>query len=202
MVQMVDKVTEVVAVVKVGRISGRCARSVEKQAMPQLVATIDLITLIWALFTTKRPLDLQFKVAPQQIRPPVPNPNAFFASSSNYIASPKSVNDQAWYGDSGASTHVTNDLIQLYNQSLYAGNDRLTVGNGSDLHISHIGSIKSEYLYNLLRFTDTLCVPSVTKNLLSISKLTNDNHIFVEFHPNHCFIKDRHTKTILLKRES
>ncbi|KAK9166234.1 hypothetical protein Scep_001425 [Stephania cephalantha] len=116
--------------------------------------------------------------------------NAFFVAPSSYCASLESVSDQAWYADSDASSHVTNDPNQLFNRSYFAGNDRLTIGNGFALHVSHIGSIKSNRLHHKLLFPDALCVPHTTKNLLCISKLTNDNPIFVEFYSNLCFIKD------------
>lgn len=44
-----------------------------------------------------------------------------------------------------------------------------------------------------------LLVPSITKNLLSISKLTSDNNISVEFCGNICFVKDKVKGQILLQ---
>ena len=43
-----------------------------------------------------------------------------------------------------------------------------------------------------------LRVPKITKNLVSISKLTADNHIFIEFHSDFCLVKDKTTKNVLL----
>ncbi|KAK9104570.1 hypothetical protein Scep_021414 [Stephania cephalantha] len=56
------------------------------------------------------------------------NHNAFYAAhtGNHYVASPESVADQAWYADSGVSSHVTHDVNQLYNKSSYAGYSRLT----------------------------------------------------------------------------
>lgn len=50
-----------------------------------------------------------------------------------------------------------------------------------------------------LNLNEVLCVPNITKNLLSISKLVADNNIIVEFHANHCFVKDKVTRTILVE---
>ena len=40
--------------------------------------------------------------------------------------------------------------------------------------------------------------PWITKNLLSVSKFATDNHVFFEFHPTFCFVKDLSTKTVLM----
>jgi len=42
-------------------------------------------------------------------------------------------------------------------------------------------------------------MPNNTKNLLSVSKLTADNNIFVEFDANCCFVKDKLTRKAILK---
>ena len=65
--------------------------------------------------------------------------------------------------------------------------------------ISHIGqaSLLSRTT-KTLRLLDVLRVPSVTRSLLSVPKLTRDNNVFVEFHPFHFFVKDRDTRDVLL----
>ena len=40
-----------------------------------------------------------------------------------------------------------------------------------------------------LRLLDVLHVPSVTRSLLSVPKLTRDNNVFVEFHPFHFLLR-------------
>lgn len=59
---------------------------------------------------------------------------------------------------------------------------------GNALFICKGSSSKYRFLYIALR--DILLVPSITKNLLSISKLTADNNLSVKFCGNVCFIKD------------
>lgn len=44
-----------------------------------------------------------------------------------------------------------------------------------------------------------LHVLEIIKNLLSVSKFANDDHVFFEFHLNSYFVKDLATKTILLQ---
>ncbi|KAL5849149.1 hypothetical protein ACOSQ4_007162 [Xanthoceras sorbifolium] len=45
-----------------------------------------------------------------------------------------------------------------------------------------------------------LHVPRITKNLLSVFKLTKDNNLVVEFYSDCCVFKDKNLGTILLKR--
>ena len=47
-------------------------------------------------------------------------------------------------------------------------------------------------LHNLLH------VPSITKNLISVSKFARDNHVFFEFHPNFCLVKSQANNDVLL----
>ena len=43
-----------------------------------------------------------------------------------------------------------------------------------------------------------LLVPSITKNLLSVSIFAKNNNIFFEFHSDACFVKDQDSQAILL----
>jgi hypothetical protein len=67
------------------------------------------------------------------------------------------------------------------------------------MHISHIGHTSIQTPNCDLHLKNILHVPSATKNLVSIHKLTLDNDIFLEFHPWYFLIKDRATENILLK---
>lgn len=46
-----------------------------------------------------------------------------------------------------------------------------------------------------------LCVPTIVKNLLSVSQLAQDNAIFIEFYGDHCLIKDKVMGRRLLRGE-
>ena len=46
---------------------------------------------------------------------------------------------------------------------------------------------------------NVLCVPAITKNLLSISSFTKDDNVNAEFCSNGCVIKDWNTKRVLLR---
>lgn len=107
--------------------------------------------------------------------------------------------DPAWYMDTGAMDHLTSQLDKLATRQPYTGHDQVRTANGSGMHISHVGqaSLLSRTTKNL-RLLDILRVPSVTRSLLSVPKLTRDNNVFVEFHPFHFFVKDRDTRDVLL----
>lgn len=68
--------------------------------------------------------------------------------------------------------------------------------NGKGLPITHIGdaflifrSLNTKHHHPQIALKDILLVPSITKNLLSISKLTSD-HLSINFVSNICYIKD------------
>ncbi|KAH9744520.1 retrovirus-related pol polyprotein from transposon RE1 [Citrus sinensis] len=122
------------------------------------------------------------------------------ATSSAPVATYGTVADSAWYLDSGATNHVTQDPGIFVHCSAYFGNDKLHVGNGMGLAIESIGSaviqtLSTSYLY----LNNILLVPAITKNLLSISKLLADNNAFIEFFDCACFVKAKNTGIILLK---
>lgn len=79
--------------------------------------------------------------------------------------------DTEWYTDIGTTSHMTNDVNALDKSIPYISNQRVVVGNGHSLSISHIGSISSLFHSHPLKMSGVLFVPHITRNLLSISKL-------------------------------
>ena len=73
--------------------------------------------------------------------------------------------------DSDASNHVPAHAHNLSTKSDYKGKDRLVIGNGSKLPISHIGSSvnASHNFQKPIYLNNILYVPSITKILLNIS---------------------------------
>ncbi|KAH9726123.1 Disease resistance-like protein DSC1 [Citrus sinensis] len=110
-----------------------------------------------------------------------------------FLATSEGVITEGWYIDSGATHHITNNLQNLQIGNEYLGNQLLLVGNGQGLHISHIGYTCFQTSCSaVLHLRNTLCVPKLTKNLISVSKLLEDNtDITIEFVANMCFIKDK-----------
>ncbi|KAI3516852.1 hypothetical protein L1887_15941 [Cichorium endivia] len=107
--------------------------------------------------------------------------------------SPSTVIDPSWYFDTGATDHASPDITKLNIAEPYTGDDKLQVGNGNHLSISHTGS---STLPNL-KLPNVLIVPEITKNLLSVSKLTEDNDVFMEFWPKTCSVKSFQGQTLL-----
>jgi histone deacetylase 1/2 len=74
------------------------------------------------------------------------------------------------------------------------------VGNGAGLHIAHVGhSSIITSADKTLALRNVLHVPHITKNLISIYRLTKDNHVYVEFLPDFFVIKDLATRRTLLR---
>lgn len=101
--------------------------------------------------------------------------------------------DPSWYFDSGATDHVAPDLQKFNLAKEYHDTDKLQVGDGNPLAISHIGS---SFLHPNLKLSFVLIVPHITKHLLSVSKLTNDNGVYMEFWPSHCSVKSLQAKIL------
>jgi len=62
------------------------------------------------------------------------------------------------------------------------------MGNGSGLFIANTGSaiFCSSFTDKPLLLRTLLHVPLITKNLLSVSQFARDNHVYFQFHDNHC----------------
>ncbi|KAI3500548.1 hypothetical protein L1887_36372 [Cichorium endivia] len=105
-----------------------------------------------------------------------------------------------WYVDSGASAHMTNSSANLDHSTPYSGSDQVVFGNGNVLNISRIGN---STLSNNIKLLDVLVVPHLTKNLLSISKLTDDSPVDILLSNKFFVIQNRINKAIIAtgKRE-
>ncbi|WVZ90565.1 hypothetical protein U9M48_036856 [Paspalum notatum var. saurae] len=107
--------------------------------------------------------------------------------------------DTAWYTDTGATDHITSELEKLSTRDKYAGNDQIHTANGAGMEIKHIGHSIVPTSTRALHLKNILHVPSAHKNLVSVHRLAKDNSAFLEFHPDHFFIKDQVTKNIILR---
>jgi histone deacetylase 1/2 len=137
---------------------------------------------------------------PQGPKDPDPKPQACtanLASATQDLVIPK-----AWFPDSGAYHHLTADFENLAQGTPYHGSSKVHIGNGVGLNIHVVGQAsfksslapsKSLYLKHILH------VPTITKNLLSVSKFANDNNVYFEFHAVDCFVKSQVNHQVLLK---
>jgi histone deacetylase 1/2 len=130
-------------------------------------------------------------------------PAAFNLPPTAMLANGSSSNPTAaWYPDSGASFHVTADARNIQEQSPFTTTDQIFMGNGQSLSILSNGSsvfTPPNHTQTQLTLNNLLHVPSITKNLISVSQFARDNDVFFEFHPDHCVVKSQATREILLQ---
>lgn len=116
-----------------------------------------------------------------------------------YVANFEGQSDDGWYFDSGATHHSTNNMSNTNVREEFKGSDQRIIGYEQGLTTTHVGDAflchKGSHKYpksvrTQIAIKDILLVPSITKNLLSISKLTADNNLSVEFLGNVCYVKD------------
>jgi hypothetical protein len=107
--------------------------------------------------------------------------------------------DTNWRVDLGATDHITGALNKLTVHYKYNGRDRVHTTDGNGMQISHIGHVVLHTPSSPLHLKNILHVPSASKNMLSVHRLTLDNHVFLEFHPFFFLIKDLVTRRILFK---
>jgi histone deacetylase 1/2 len=107
--------------------------------------------------------------------------------------------DTNWYGDTGATDHITSELNSLTMKEKYKGRDQIHMTNGQGMSISHVGHAIVKSPSRNLHLNNVLHVPNAIKNLVSIHRLTKNNNVFLEFHPWYFYVKDQATKKVLLK---
>ena len=101
-----------------------------------------------------------------------------------------------WLLDSEASHHVSVDLKNLVFHKQYNGTDDIVIGDGTGLSISHIGSTTLSIPSHTFTLPNALCVPTMKRNLISISQFYRSNNTSLEFLPNSFFVKDLRMKEI------
>jgi transposase InsO family protein len=114
-------------------------------------------------------------------------------------AAPPDSTPTAWISDTGATDHFTPNLHNIPDNHAYTDSQLVSVGNGNQLPISHIGNSQlrtSAYLFNLRK---VLHVPSMKSNLLSVQRFCRDNHCSFSFNADNFQIQDRLTRKPLYK---
>lgn len=106
--------------------------------------------------------------------------------ANSVIANLENVADPSWQADSGASKHVTTNPGYLTASTDYRGNNKVVFGNGNMLPISRVGGSSITSKFGQLQLNDVLCGPSIAKYLISVSRLANDNNVFVELYFDFC----------------
>lgn len=97
------------------------------------------------------------------------------------------VHQEAWIVDSGAFDHMTGSIGLLLNPVHQHHHSKINSPNGKTSVISHKGSVS---ISPSLTLKDVLHIPSFKHNLLSVQKLSRDEHCKVIFEPTKCYILD------------
>ena len=79
---------------------------------------------------------------------------------------------------------MTASLNHLNFPKPYTAQDHLTVGNGQNLPITHIGTALIPSSVSNLHLRNVLRVPLITSNLASVHKLCQDNNCWCYFDKN------------------
>lgn len=103
----------------------------------------------------------------------------------------------AWFPDTGATQHMTSNNGKSIHCQPYHGLDKIMVGNGHKLKITHIGDTVLHTDKNSVKLKNVLVVPEIKKNLLSVSQLTTDFPYMFEFTANNFVIKNRETGKVI-----
>jgi histone deacetylase 1/2 len=80
----------------------------------------------------------------------------------------------------------------------FSGSEQVMLGNGQGLPIRSIGSASFTSPcspHTTLTLKNLLLVPSITKNLISVSQFAKDNQVYFEFHADKCFVKQQDTSS-------
>ncbi|KAG6735682.1 hypothetical protein POTOM_061670 [Populus tomentosa] len=104
--------------------------------------------------------------------------------------------DDAWYLDSGASHHLTQNGDNLTDSSPYKGKDKITIGNGKHLSISNTGSSHLFSNSHVFQLKKVFHVPFISANLISVAKFCSNNNVLIEFGSNSFFVMDLHTMKV------
>nr|KYP45480.1 Retrovirus-related Pol polyprotein from transposon TNT 1-94 [Cajanus cajan] len=103
------------------------------------------------------------------------------------------ITETEWTSDTGASNHMIGKPSMLNNIQKYSGTNSVFIGDGSSLPILGTGDSFIKQRNVTLPLHDVLLVPSLTKNLLSISQLTKQFPVNCEFSNVDFCVKERET---------
>ena len=73
------------------------------------------------------------------------------------------------------------------------------IGDGTGLPITHIGSISLLTSSHNFSLQNVLCVPTMKKNIISISQFCTSSNTLIEFLPSYFQVKDLRMGAIILQ---
>jgi hypothetical protein len=84
----------------------------------------------------------------------------------------------------------------------YHGGEQVHAANRSGMEILLVDHSTAQSLTHKVHLKHILHVPTASKSLVFVNCLTRDNNAFVEFHPDHFFIKEAATRKTLVRYRS
>lgn len=122
--------------------------------------------------------------------------------SSYHISSqPAPATPINWDVDFGALYHTTPDpgTISLPHPCRPTFTSSIIVSNGSTLTVTSVGDT---VLHGPLYLNNILVAPNIIQNILSVHRLTTDNHRYMEFDPWRLTIRDLITCVVVTRYDS
>ena len=119
-----------------------------------------------------------------------------------HVATVDTSTNSNWLLDSGASHLVTVNLANLSFHKPYDGTNDIVIRDGMGLPISHTGLTTLSIPLHTFSLSNVLCVPTMKRNLISISQFCHSNNISIEFLLSSFFKKDPHMGAILLHSQT
>ncbi|GKF12360.1 ribonuclease H-like domain-containing protein, partial [Tanacetum coccineum] len=112
------------------------------------------------------------------------------------------LHESNWNMDTGASSHLAENigmLTSFSNPSLYKS---VFVGNGQPIPVTHTGHSLLHTPHKPLHLHHVLVTPNIIKNLISVRQFTRDNNVSVDFDAYGFSVKDYQTRRLLLRCDS
>jgi hypothetical protein len=128
---------------------------------------------------------------------------SFTGAQENKSASSATVSygvDTNWYTDTRTTDHITGELEKITVRDKYSSHDQVHTASGAAMEIDQIGHSLVHTPSHPLHLNHVLYVRKANKNLVSVHRLTSDNHAFLEFHPNHFLSRIRQQRKFSLER--
>lgn len=98
--------------------------------------------------------------------------------------------------------HVIVDLKNLSFHTSYDGKDDIVIGDGKGLTISLTDSVSLFAPSQPFSLSNVRRVPTMKRNLISISQFCHSNNTSIDFLPTLFFVKDLRMGTILLQGQT
>ncbi|MBW0483194.1 hypothetical protein O181_022909 [Austropuccinia psidii MF-1] len=97
--------------------------------------------------------------------------------------------------DSGATTSMVNNLN--YFQSIEMKKQEIELADGSIIEALGHGAIRLEFTNIILTFSNTLFIPSLATNLISMTTFLRTHHIIKLLNPNEFEVVDQNERQIV-----